>query len=43
MISGATLNAGRCPQRIGQRNVSWYYPIADSLAYYGPRYGVVLW
>lgn len=42
VVSGATLNAGRCLEKVGQRNVSWYFPIADSLAYYGPRYGVVV-
>ena len=33
----------RCLQTIGQTNVSWYYPIAKSLAYYGPKYGVGTW
>ena len=33
----------RCLSAFGQANVSWYYPIADSLAHYGPRYGVSLW
>jgi streptogrisin C len=33
----------RCGQVFGQPNVSWYYPIADSLAYYGPGYGLGLW
>jgi streptogrisin C len=33
----------RCLSTIGQQNVSWYYPIADSLAYYGPKYGVTTW
>ncbi|NUT49235.1 MAG: hypothetical protein HOV94_18300, partial [Saccharothrix sp.] len=42
VVSGATLDAGRCLAKVGRENVSWYYPIADSLAYYGPRYGVVV-
>ena len=33
----------RCLQTIGQTNVSWYYPIAKSLAYYGPKYGIGTW
>jgi streptogrisin C len=28
---------------LGFQNVSWYFPIADSLAYYGPKYGVTTW
>ncbi|TDV56239.1 alpha-lytic protease prodomain-containing protein [Actinophytocola oryzae] len=42
VVSGATLDAGRCLEKVGLPNVSFYYPIADSLAYYGPRYGVVV-
>lgn len=33
----------RCGQAVGQATVSWYFPIADSLAYYGPAFGVSLW
>lgn len=33
----------RCGAAVGQGNVSWYFPIADSLAYYGPAYGVSVW
>jgi streptogrisin C len=33
----------RCGQVFGQPNVSWYFPIADSLAYYGAVYGVTTW
>jgi streptogrisin C len=33
----------RCRSTFGQQNVSWYYPIADSLAYYGPKYGITTW
>ena len=33
----------RCLAKRGQQNVSWYFPIADSLAYYGPKYGVTTW
>ena len=40
--SGATLIANRCLSFYGQQNVSYYHPIADSLNYYGPRYGVTL-
>jgi streptogrisin C len=40
--SGGTLNLGRCLSKVGLENRSWYFPIADSLAYYGPRYNVAL-
>jgi streptogrisin C len=47
VTSGAqlTLKDGRlrCLSAAGQANVSWYFPIADSLAYYGPKYGVSVW
>ena len=47
VTSGAQLwtkdGALRCGQAVGQPNVSWYFPIADSLAYYGPKYGVSVW
>lgn len=34
----------RCAAAVGAgQNVSWYFPIADSLAYYGPAYGVTVW
>jgi streptogrisin C len=33
----------RCLSKLGLPNVSWYFPIADSLAYYGPKYGVTVW
>lgn len=33
----------RCLQAFGLQNVSWYFPIADSLAWYGPRHGVTMW
>ncbi|MBB4910001.1 S1 family peptidase [Actinophytocola algeriensis] len=34
----------RCAAAVGAgQNVSWYFPIADSLAYYGPAYGVTMW
>jgi streptogrisin C len=33
----------RCLSKFGLPNVSWYFPIADSLAYYGPKYGVTTW
>lgn len=34
----------RCAAAVGAgQNVSWYFPIADSLAFYGPAYGVSVW
>ena len=33
----------RCLSVFGEKNVSWYFPIADSLPYYGAKYGVTLW
>lgn len=33
----------RCGSVFGYANVSWYFPIADSLAYYGAVYGVTTW
>ena len=33
----------RCLARYGLPNISWYFPIADCLAYYGPKYGVTMW
>ncbi|GAB3429069.1 S1 family peptidase [Actinophytocola sediminis] len=33
----------RCGQVFGDSNVSWYFPIADSLSFYGPWYGVTTW
>ena len=32
-----------CRAKFGLQNISWYFPIADSLAYYGPKYGVTTW
>jgi streptogrisin C len=47
VTSGASLRwdgyRDRCLSAFGQANVSYYQPIADSLAYYGPRYGVGTW
>jgi streptogrisin C len=43
VTSGASLYNGRCGAAVGQPTFSWYYPIADSLGYYGPRYNVVVW
>ena len=47
VTSGATLRSDgsrlRCLSAFGGENVSWYFPIADSLAYYGPGYNVSLW
>jgi streptogrisin C len=33
----------RCGQVFGIANVSWYFPFADSIPYYGAVYGVTLW
>ena len=51
VTSGASLidwgGAKRCIGAIfgwlGFQSTSWYFPIADSLAYYGPGYGVTTW
>lgn len=33
----------RCLSKFGETNVSWYFPVVDSMAYYGPKYGATLW
>jgi streptogrisin C len=43
VTSGASMIGGQCLSKFGMQNKSWYFPIADSLAYYGPRYGVTTW
>ena len=48
VTSGASMipdftGSKRCLSKFGLPNVSWYFPIADSLAYYGPKYGVTTW
>lgn len=43
VTSGASLLFGNCLSKFGLTNVSWYFPIADSLAYYGAVYGVTTW
>ncbi|WP_158230326.1 S1 family peptidase [Pseudofrankia asymbiotica] len=45
VTSGAVLYGAtrRCGSAVGQPTISWYFPIADSLAYYGPAFGVSLW
>ena len=46
VTSGASLIGGQCRSKFFFgifENVSWYFPIADSLAYYGPKYGVTTW
>jgi streptogrisin C len=47
VTSGASLRwdgfRDRCLSAFGQANVSYYHPIADSLNYYGPRYGITTW
>ncbi len=36
-------NVRRCLSKFGEQNVSWYFPLADSLPYYGAKYGATLW
>ena len=48
VTSGASMIDGRhrqeaLPREVRPGNISWYFPIADSLAYYGPKYGVTTW
>ncbi len=46
VTSGASLINSQCRSKFFFgifENVSWYFPIADSLAYYGPKYGVTTW
>jgi streptogrisin C len=46
VTSGASLINNQCRSKFFFgifENVSWYFPIADSLAYYGPKYGVTTW
>ena len=43
VTSAATLADSDCLEKVGLENQSWYYPIADSLAYYGPVHGIELW
>ena len=45
VTSGASLIIDQCRSSCSSvlENVSWYFPIADSLAYYGPKYGVTTW
>lgn len=43
VTSGAQLLLNRCLSVYGFTNVSWYFPIADSLSYYGTVYGVTVW
>jgi streptogrisin C len=43
MSSGGQLINGRCLERFGSQNVSFYQEVTDSLAYYGPQYGIQLW
>lgn len=33
---------GQCLEKFGQESVSWYYPIWDSLGYYGSVWGISL-
>lgn len=33
----------RCLSKFGEQNVSWAFPVVDSMAYYGPKYGATLW
>ena len=43
VTSAASLIGGRCLQVYGYQNMSWYFPFANSIAYYGWKYGVTLW
>lgn len=43
VTSGAQLLFNLCLSKWGLTNVSWYFPIADSLSYYGIVYGVTTW
>ncbi len=43
MSSGGQLINGQCLERHGSQNVSFYQEVTDSLAYYGPQYGIQLW
>jgi streptogrisin C len=45
VTSGASLINNQCRSKFlfFLDNVSWYFPIPDSLAYYGPKYGVTTW
>ena len=44
VTSAAALDgAGLCLSKSGGTNISYYFPIADSLAYYGSVYGVSIW
>jgi streptogrisin C len=43
VTSGASMLFNRCLSTYGLTNVSWYFPIADSLSYYGAVYGVTTW
>lgn len=36
-------NVRRCLSKFGETNVSWYFPVVDSMSYYGPKYGATLW
>ena len=47
-LSGASMIEDHAARSSASRssassNMSWYFPIADSLAYYGPKYGVTTW
>lgn len=45
VTSGAVLYGAslRCGSAVGQPTISWYFPIADSLAYFSGAFGVSLW
>jgi streptogrisin C len=44
VTSGAVLYGAdlQCGANVGQPTISWYFPIANSLSFYGPAYGVQL-
>jgi streptogrisin C len=43
MIYNPVTKKKYCKAKYGQANVSWYFPISNSLSYYGPKYGVTTW
>jgi streptogrisin C len=43
LTSGGQMISGQCLEKFGMQNVTFYQEVTDSLAYYGPRYGIQLW
>jgi streptogrisin C len=40
--SGALLFDGECAEKYDQQNTSWYFPVSNTLAYYGSLHNVTL-